>query len=243
MSRSSAPSVFPRLPRMKDLPVELRPRERFLTQGAGALSTAELLAVVLGTGARTRSALDVATDLLGRHGSLGRLAGASPAELCETRGVGRVKALHLLAAFELGRRLSALPPQSRPSIRTPADVAAVVMDDLRFCDREHFVVLLLNTRHDLVGKSVLTRGGLASSPVHPRELFKAAVRESAAAVILVHNHPSGDPTPSRADLVLTARLCQAGRVMGIPIVDHVIIGDGRYESLRQRGVSFDSAPA
>lgn len=228
---------------MKDLPPEIRPRERLLSQGAAALSSAELLAVLLRTGSRTRSALEVATDLLGRHGSLDRLAGASPTELCTTAGVGEVKALNLLAAFELGRRLRALPPRSRPAVRTPADVAALVMDDLRFRETEHFLVLLLNTRHEVVDKVELTRGGLASSPVHPRELFKAAVRESAAAVILVHNHPSGAPNPSRADLALTARLCRAGRVMGIPILDHIIIGDGRYESLRERGVAFDPVSA
>lgn len=228
---------------MKDLPPEIRPRERLLGQGAAALSSAELLAVLLRTGTRTRSALEVAVDLLGRHGSLDRLAGASPRELCTTAGVGEVKALDLLAAFELGRRLRALPPRRRPAVRTPADVAALVMDDLRFCETEHFLVLLLNTQHEVVGKVELTRGGLASSPVHPRELFKAAIRESAAAVILVHNHPSGDPTPSRADLALTARLCRAGRVMGIPILDHVIIGDGRYASLQERGVAFDPVSA
>ncbi len=228
---------------MKDLPPEIRPRERLLSQGAAALSSAELLAVLLRTGSRTRSALEVATDLLGRHGSLDRLAGASPTELSTTAGVGEVKALNLLAAFELGRRLRALPPRSRPAVRTPADVAALVMDDLRFRETEHFLVLLLNTRHEVVDKVELTRGGLASSPVHPRELFKAAVRESAAAVILVHNHPSGAPNPSRADLALTARLCRAGRVMGIPILDHIIIGDGRYESLRERGVAFDPVSA
>ncbi len=227
-------------PRMKDLPEEIRPRERLLSQGAAALSSVELLAVLLRTGSRARSALDVATDLLGRHGSLDRLAGASPAELRRTPGVGEVKALHLLAAFELGRRLQALPPRSRPAIHRPADAASLVMDDLRFRETEHFWVLLLNTRHEVLDRIELTHGGLASSPVHPREVFKAAVRTSAAAVILVHNHPSGDPTPSRADLAMTARLCRAARVMGIPILDHLIVGDSRYVSLRERGVAFDT---
>jgi len=224
---------------MKDLPEEIRPRERLLRQGPAALSSAELLAVLLRTGARARSALDVATDLLGRRGSLDRLAGATPAELQETLGVGEVKALHLLAAFELGRRLRDLPPRSRPAIHRPGDAAALVMDELRFRDTEHFWVLLLNTRHEVLDRIELTHGGLASSPVHPREVFKAAVRASAAAVILVHNHPSGDPAPSRADLAMTARLCRAARVMGIPILDHLIVGDGRYVSLRERGVAFD----
>lgn len=224
---------------MKDLPAEIRPRERLLRSGPGALSSAELVAVLLGTGSRTRSALDVATDLLGRLGTLDRLAGASPQELCRTGGIGEVKALHLLAAFELGRRLRALPPRSRPAIRGPADAAALVVEDLRFSETERFVVLLLNTRHEVLDKVELAHGGLASSPIHPREVFKVAVRESAAALILVHNHPSGDPTPSRADLAMTTRLCRAAGVMGIPILDHLIVGDGRYVSLRERGVAFE----
>ena len=224
---------------MKDLPPEMRPRERLLQSGPGALSSAELVAVLLGTGSRTRSALEVAADLLGRFGSLDRLAGANPAELRRVGGVGEVKALHLLAAFELGRRLQTLPPRSRPAIRNPADVAALVTNDLRFSETERFVVLLLNTRHEVLGKADLAHGGLASSPAHPREVFKAAVRESAAAVILAHNHPSGDPTPSRADLTMTARLCRAGGVMGIPVLDHLIVGDGRYVSLREQGVAFE----
>ncbi len=234
-------SESPRRQRMKDLPEEIRPRERLLRQGASALSTAELLAVLLRTGSRAQSALDVATDLLSRHGSLDRLAGAGPAELQRTPGVGEVKALDLMAAFELGRRLRAMPPRKRPAVHRPEDAAALVMEDLRFRETEHFWLLLLNTRHEVVDRVELSHGGLASSPVHPREVFKAAVRAGAAAVILVHNHPSGDPTPSRTDLALTARLTRAARVMGIPILDHVIVGDGRYVSLRERGVAFDAA--
>ncbi len=228
--------------RMRDLPAEIRPRERLLRDGPAALSTAELVAILLRTGTRSRGALEMATDLLGAHGSLDRLARETPRELCQTPGVGEVKALHLLAAFELGRRLRALPPRQRPAVRTPADAAGLVMADLRFAETERFLALLLNTRHEVVDRVELGHGGLASAPVHPRELFRAAVRAGAAAVILVHNHPSGDPAPSREDLAVTARLCQAARVMGIPIVDHLIIGDGRYVSLRERGIAFEDAP-
>ncbi len=226
---------------MKDLPPELRPRERMLTEGTAALSTAELLAVLLRTGSRTQSALQVATDLLCAHGTLERLAGATPYELCRTRGIGEVKALHLLAAFELGRRLGTLPVRVRPAIRTPADVAALMMPDLRFQETERFWVLLLNTKNEVLDRIEVSRGGLASSPVHPREVFQAAVRRGAAGVILVHNHSSGDPTPSQADLAITSRLRRARGVMGIPIIDHLIIGDGRFLSLRERGVRFDAA--
>lgn len=190
--------------------------------------------MLLRTGSPTRSALEVAADLIGRHGGLARLSAAGVRELCGVDGIGEVKALHLLAAFELGRRLGALPGSRRALVAGPADAARVVMDRLRFAEVERFLVLLLNTRHEVLDAVEVTRGGLASSPVHPREVFKVAVREGAAAVILVHNHPSGDPAPSRADLAITARLCRAGAVMGIPVLDHVIIGDGRWVSLRER---------
>ena len=213
-----------------------------LAEGPGALSAAELVAVLLRTGSRSRSALEVATDLLCAHGTLDRLAGASPGELRRTGGVGEVKALHLLAAFELGRRLGAVPARVRPAVRRPADAAALVMPDLRFRETECLWVLLLNTKNEVLDRIEVSRGGLASSPVHPREVFRAALRHSAAGVILVHNHPSGDPTPSQADLAMTTRLSRAGSVMGIPIIDHIIIGDGRYVSLRERGARFDPVP-
>jgi DNA repair protein RadC len=219
---------------MKELPAELRPRERLAAQGPDALSTAELVAVLLGTGSPGRSALDVAGELIGCHGGLARVATAGVRELCGVGGVGQVKALQLVAAFELGRRLGALPGRRRAAVAGPADAARVVMDRLRFAEVERFLVLLLNTRHEVLDAVEVSRGGLASSPVHPREVFKIAVREGAAAVILVHNHPSGDPAPSRADLAITARLCRAAALLGIPVLDHVIIGDGRWVSLRER---------
>ena len=227
---------------MKDLPPELRPRERMLTDGPAALSTAELLALLIRTGSPTRSALEVATELLCVYGTVERLAGAAPSELCRIPGVGEVKALHLLAAFELGRRLVAQPARRRPLVRTPADAASLVMSSLRFQETERFWVLLLNTKNEVLDRIEISKGGLASSPVHPREVFKAAVRLGAAGVILVHNHPSGDPTPSRADLAITGRLSRAGGLMGIPIIDHIIVGDGSFVSLRERGARLDAAP-
>jgi DNA repair protein RadC len=225
---------------MKDLPPELRPRERMLTDGPAALSTAELLALLIRTGSRRRSALEVATELLCAHGTVERLASASPHELCRTPGVGEVKALHLLAAFELGRRLAALPARSRPVVRAPADAASLLMSDLRFQETERFWTLLLNTKNEVLDRVEISKGGLASSPVHPREVFKAAVRLGAAGVILIHNHPSGDPTPSRADLAITGRLGRAGALMGIPIIDHIIVGDGSFVSLREHGALLNA---
>lgn len=237
--RTAVATPAPARRRIRDLPDELRPRERLLRHGAAALSAGELVAVLLRTGSPTRSAVDVAEDLIGRHGGLARLAGAGVRELCGVDGVGEVKALNLLAAFELGRRLGGLPARRRERVAGPADAARLVMSRLRFAEAEQFLVLLLNTRHEVLDAVEVTRGGLASSPVHPREVFKPAVREGAGAVILVHNHPSGDPAPSRADLAITARLCRAAAVMGIPVLDHIIIGDGRWVSLRERGVVFE----
>lgn len=224
---------------MKDLPRDVRPRERMLTEGPGALNSAELLAVLLRTGSPTRSALEVATELLCAHGTVERLAAATPHELRRTSGVGEVKALHLLAAFELGRRLGAQPARRRPLVRTPADAASLLMPHLRFQETERFWVVLLNTKNEVLERIEISKGGLASSPVHPREVFKAAVKAGAAGVILIHNHPSGDPTPSGADLAITTRLSRAGGVMGIPIIDHIIVGDGSFVSLRERGVCLD----
>lgn len=199
------------------------------------MSSAELLAVLLRTGTRQDSAGDLAARLLAGFGSLEALSRARPDELARLAGIGPAKACAVVAAFELGRRVHAAPPAQRPAIRTPADVAALVAAQMRFLDREHFRAVLLNTRHEVVGIATVAVGGLDSAPIHPREVFKDAIRRSAAAIILVHNHPSGTPDPSADDLRITARLQAAGRVVGIEVLDHIIIGDGRFVSLRERG--------
>ena len=218
---------------IKELPSELRPRERLRAHGAAALSPAELLALVIGTGTRGRSALAAGTALLTRFGSLARLAGAPAEEVLGVPGIGHATAARILAALELGRRTLEPEPRRRV-VRTAAEVAAVCAS-MRRLDREYFRVLLLNTRHEILDVVDVSVGGLTSAPVHPREVFKEAIRRSAAAVILVHNHPSGDPEPSRDDLRITARLAEAGRILGIEVLDHVVVGDGRYVSLRERG--------
>lgn len=217
------------------LPPEDRPRERLLASGVGALSSAELLAVLLRTGTRQSSVGDLAGRLLATFGSLRALSQAHPAELAREPGIGPAKASAVLAAFELGRRLQSAPPARRVSIRTPADIAALLGPQMRHLDREHFRAVLLNTRHEVLDVIGVAIGGLDHAPIHPREVFKGAVRSSAAAVVLVHNHPSGNPDPSADDLRITGRLQEAGRVVGIEVLDHVIIGDGRYVSLRERG--------
>jgi len=220
---------------MKDLPEELRPRERLQRHGAETLSEAELLAILLRTGTSRASALDLAGELLARFEGLRGLLAAGTDELAAVRGMGPAKAAQVKAALELGRRLAASRQGARPTVRTPDDAAAVVMEEFRHQDREHFAVLVLNTKNQVLAVERVAVGTLNSTTVHPREVFKCAVRRSAAALILVHNHPSGDPTPSRQDLDLTRRLAEAGEIMGIAILDHLIIGDNRYTSLKAEG--------
>jgi len=221
---------------IKDLPAELRPRERLRAHGPGALSPAELLALVIGSGTPGRSALAAGTAVLARFGSLANLAGAPAEELAAVPGIGRATAGRVLAALELGRRALAPEPRRRV-VRTAAEVAEVCAPMRRF-DREHFRVLLLNTRHEILDIIDVSVGGLASAPVHPREVFKEAIRRSAAAVILVHNHPSGHADPSRDDVLITEQLRAAGRLVGIEVLDHLIIGERTYVSLREQRQGF-----
>jgi len=223
--------------RIKEWPTLERPRERLQEVGAGALSLRELLAILVGSGTEGRSAVGVAGELLQAFdGSLRRLAGARPEELAQVRGVGPAVAARLAAALELGRRLAREGPESRERITGPRDVYERCAPSLRDLRQEEFRVLLLNTQHAVVREVVITRGILDASIVHPREAFRAAIVESAAAVILVHNHPSGDPLPSAEDREVTRQLVEAGRIVGIPVLDHVVVGDGRYVSFVEAGL-------
>jgi DNA repair protein RadC len=221
---------------MPVLPVSDRPRERLYWNGAEALADVELLALQLGVGARGRSAIDVARELLARYGSLADVAGREPAELAQIHGVGPAKAARLAAAFELTRRLRARTPGARTVLSQPAQVFeafAPLMEDLR---REVFRVALLDAQNGLLRDCVISEGTLSASLVHPREVFKPAILESAASIILLHNHPSGDPTPSREDVRLTRQLVDCARLLDLRIHDHVIVGRGRYVSLAERGL-------
>lgn len=233
------------------MPLEDRPRERLIAQGAHVLSSAELVAVLIRTGSHRETAVEVASRLIGLGAAaegrpaggdgaagagLRHLATASIEELSAVRGIGPAKAAQIKAAVELGRRM-ACAAAPRPAVRAPGDVAALLMEGMRYLDKEHFQVVLLNTKNQVLGVELVSVGGLSSSPVHPREIFKVALRRSAAAVILAHNHPSGDPEPSAEDVGVTERLAEAGRILGIEVLDHVVIGDGRYASLRQRGLA------
>lgn len=224
---------------IRDLPPDERPRERLARYGAGSLSVVELLAVLLGTGAgRGRSAISVAESLVVRlasgHDALIGLAQASPRELAALPGMGAAKAARVVAGLELGRRVGQARVD-RNTVGSASDVYELLGDRMRHLDREHIVVILLDTKNHVLGSEVVSVGSLDASIVHPREVFKPAIRRSASAIILAHNHPSGDPTPSEADFKCTSRLAEAGQVLGIAVLDHVIIGDGGFASLRQIG--------
>ncbi|MBS0152346.1 MAG: DNA repair protein RadC [Nitrospira sp.] len=212
-----------------------RPRERLLAKGPDALSDANLLAILLRTGRRDASAVRVALELLERMGGLGGLAACGTDELCAIPGIGPAKAAQLKAALALGRRSLAAPLSTGTRISSSADLYKHFHPLLREVKHELFKVVLLDAKNVVIREVTVSEGSLTLSIVHPREVFALAVRESAAAVLLLHNHPSGDPTPSGEDRQLTSRLVEAGRLLGIRVVDHIILGDGRYVSFADEG--------
>lgn len=213
-----------------------RPRERLVRYGAAVLSDAELLAILIGSGTHGFSALDVARELLRRFGTLTELSARDVSELRTIRGMGTVRAVVLAAAFELARRLQAEPFAARKVIRSPEDVARLYIPRLRGARTESFHVLLLNAAHQVIREVRISEGTLTASLVHPREVFRLAITESAAAIIALHNHPSGNTEPSAEDIALTRQLVQAGTVVEIPVLDHIIIAGEAYVSLRERGL-------
>ena len=220
--------------RVRDLPAEDRPRERLARHGAEALANRELLALLLGTGVRGRSALALADDLLAS--GLRGLAGCSLPDLEGRHGLGRAKASRLLAALELGSRLASEGPLAAPSFRTPQEAARYLLPRYGARAVETFGLLALDVRRRLKREAVVSVGCLTSSLVHPREVFQEAVVSRAAGLVLFHNHPSGDPEPSAEDLPLTRRLASVGTLMGIEVLDHLVLGAGRFVSLKDRGV-------
>ncbi|PDO10219.1 MAG: hypothetical protein BLM47_08170 [Candidatus Reconcilbacillus cellulovorans] len=220
---------------LREVPSDERPRERMLRFGAQALSNAELLAILLRTGTVRESAVLLAQRLLREAGGLRGLVAMTTEQLTRLKGIGPAKALQIQAGIELGRRLATLAPENVPAIRGPCDVARLFMEEVRHLRQEHFLVLFLNTKNRVIGKKTLSVGTLNASLVHPREVFRAAIQHASASIICVHNHPSGDPSPSAEDLTLTRRLVEAGNVVGIPVLDHVVIGDGCYASLKELG--------
>lgn len=220
---------------MKALASHDRPREKLARAGADALGDNELVALLLGSGTRGRSALDLANGLLDAAGGLRSLARMSRDELSRAHGVGLARAARIQAAIELGRRSLTRDPADRPHFGTPREVAAFLLPQFGSYPVERFGVLLLDTRHRLVRTRVLSVGSLDASVVHPREVFREALFAGAAAIVLFHNHPSGDPSPSRDDVALTRRLVTAGDLVGIDVIDHIVLADSRYASMKELG--------
>jgi len=222
---------------VRDLPLSERPRERLLKLGGEALSAPEILAVILGRGTKGESVMMTSQKLLSRFGNLKGVANASVEELTQTKGIGPAKATQIKAALEFSRRLEAdASEKPRPVLKSPEDVAAEVKSQLKGKKKEHFLVLCLDTRNRLMGRKLVSMGSLDTSIVHPREVFKEAVSSCAASVIFAHNHPSGDPEPSKEDVELTKRLARAGEIMGIDVLDHIIVCDKGYVSLKARNL-------
>jgi DNA repair protein RadC len=220
---------------IRDFPQDERPRERFINSGPQSLSNHELVAILLRTGTSKESVLQLSNRLLTHFEGLRLLKAASLEEITSIKGIGKAKAIQVLAAVELGRRISNLAYDDRYVIRSPEDGAKYVMNDMRFLSQEHFVCLYLNTKNQVIHKQTVFIGSLNASIVHPREVYKEALKRSAASIICLHNHPSGDPAPSREDIEVTKRLVECGKIMGVELLDHLIIGENKFVSLKEKG--------
>ncbi len=219
---------------IKNIPSNERPREKLFSKGVRSLSNPELISLILSTGSSQRSAIELATDILSiDRGGLGFLSRCMPEDLMDIKGMGEAKVSALLGAMELGRRASIEASIDKVNISSPRDVAKIFMEDLRYMDKEYFKILLLDTKGQIISIESISVGTLSTSVVHPREVFKVAIKKSASSIILAHNHPSGDPSPSSEDIRITGRLKEVGKLVGIDVLDHLIIGDGRFYSLKE----------
>ncbi len=224
--------------RITDLHEAERPRERLASLGPQALSNAELIAILLRVGVTGENAVQVGQRLLQQFGGLGGLHRAPFEELMNQHGIGEAKAAQIKAAIELGRRLTLESPEERPTINSPADAAALVQYEMSALEQEHLRVLLLDTRNHVLDIVEVYRGSVNTSQVRVGEVFKAAIRRNATALIVVHNHPSGDPTPSPDDVAVTRAFVQAGKLIDVDVLDHLIIGLGKHVSMKERGLGF-----
>ncbi|MCP4724043.1 MAG: JAB domain-containing protein [bacterium] len=218
---------------IKDWPEDERPREKLLKFGPSQLSDAELLAILLRTGSGESTAVDLARNLMSQENNLKRLSERAVGELKELKGIGDAKALTLISAFELGRRLASGGPEQNEKVVTPWSVAEKYIPMLESLKQEEFRVLHLNSANRIIGEEIVTKGSLNASIVHPREVFKKAITDSAASIIVIHNHPSGNPEPSREDRMVTEKLKNAGEIVGIELIDHIVIAGKQYYSFAE----------
>lgn len=222
--------------RMKDIPFNERPYEKLENFGAERLTDAELLAIIIKTGTKDETAVSLAQRILKSSEWVEDITEISLQELMKIKGVGRVKAIQIKAVLELGKRLVSFRKSNKLQIRNPQDVSDFLMEEMRFLKKEYVKALLLNTKNELIKIVDVAIGSLNASIIHPREVFSYAVKSGSASVILVHNHPSGDPTPSSEDILITKRLYEAGQILGIELLDHIIIGNKKYVSLKEKNI-------
>ena len=222
---------------IKELPVTERPREKLYSHGPSALSNEELLAIIIRTGNKNDTAIDLARKVLSSDGrGLVHLRDTSLQNLMEIKGVGECKAAQILAAIEIGKRISYHHALSKVKITEPSTIANLYMDEMRYLQKEHFKIILLDTKNQIIVTEEISVGTLNASIVHPRDVFRAAIKRNSNSMILIHNHPSGDPTPSNEDINITNRLIDAGNLIGIKVLDHIIIGDNRYISFKEKNL-------
>jgi DNA repair protein RadC len=220
---------------IKKMPISERPREKMLSYGCQSLSNSELLAIILSTGTKDKTAIDLASGILNMTSEgLRSLRDCTIEELSQIKGIGLAKASQIIAAVELGKRIALTTKVNNYKIKSPDDVSNLLMEEMRYSNKEIFSILLLNTKHDVIAIENISIGSLNASIVHPREVFNRAIKRSSSAIILAHNHPSGDPKPSGEDINITKRLIKAGTIIGINVLDHIIIGDGVYFSMKEQ---------
>jgi len=220
--------------RILDLPEDERPRERLIRHGPESLSNAELLGIILRTGSKEENVVSLCSRILSEY-SIKQLSLVNVTRLMQVHGVGKAKAAQIAAVFELARRLEIFVEEPKRKICSPKDVYTLMYPKMREQKKEKFITLYLDTKNQILKEEVISIGSLNASIVHPREVFKSALMESSASVIMIHNHPSGDPSPSREDIMVTEKLVEGGKLLGIDVLDHIIIGDGRYVSLKDEG--------
>jgi DNA repair protein RadC len=221
---------------VRDLPRQERPRERLQKFGPEALSAQELLALVIGRGIPKKSVINIAQELLGKFGNVKAISQATIEELSQIKGIGLAKAAQIKASFELGRREDLEPETINFDIKNPESVVKAIRASIKDKAKEHFKLILLNPRNKIIGISTISIGTLNASLVHPREVFKDAIMHSAASVVLAHNHPSGDPEPSEDDLKITKKLVESGKILGIEVLDHIVIGKNGFLSFKEKGL-------